>query len=90
MPCVGAHLCVRPFTGDSPGGAPARRAHRFWCQKRWENHQGLRALDPESMAAVGCNWPAKTSRALPLVFLALMSQALPRLGRHASGLPCKP
>ena len=46
MPCVGAHLCVRPFTGDSPGGAPARRAHRIWCQKRWENHQGLRALDP--------------------------------------------
>ena len=27
-----------------PPGAPARRAHRFWCQKRWENHQGLRFL----------------------------------------------
>ena len=29
--------------GVPPGGAPARRAHRFCCQKRWENHQGLRA-----------------------------------------------
>ena len=27
-----------------PPGAPARRAHRFLCQKRWENHQGLRFL----------------------------------------------
>ena len=90
MPCVGAHLCVRPFTGDSPGGAPARRAHRFWCQKRWENHQGLRALDPEPMAAVGCTDRAKTGQALPPVLLAVTSQALPRPGQHASGLPRKP
>ena len=42
------------------------------------------------MAAVGCTGRAKTGRALPPALSALTSQALPRLGRHASGLPCKP
>ena len=42
------------------------------------------------MAAVRRTGRAKTDRASPLVFLALMLQALPRLGRHASGLPGKP
>ena len=42
------------------------------------------------MAAVGCTDRAKTSRALPPVPLAFMLQALPRLGWHASRLPCKP
>ena len=42
------------------------------------------------MAAVSCTDMAKTNRAFPLVFLALMSQALPRLGWHASRLPRKP
>ena len=48
------------------------------------------ALDPGPMAAVGCTDRAETGRALPPVFLAILLQALPRLGRHASGLPCKP
>ena len=50
-------------------------------------------LDPPIrgfMAAVGCTDRAKTSRALPPVPLAFMLQALPRLGWHASRLPCKP
>ena len=42
------------------------------------------------MAAVGCTDRAKTGPTLPQVFQAASSQALPRLGRHASGLPCKP
>ena len=42
------------------------------------------------MAAVGCVWLAKTRRALPPVPLTFMLQALPRLGWHASRLPCKP
>ena len=42
------------------------------------------------VATVCCVWAAKTSRASPPVLLSLMLQALPRLGRHASGLPCKP
>ena len=42
------------------------------------------------MAAVGCTDRAKIGRALPPALLAVTSRALPRLGRHASGLPCKP
>ena len=41
---VGAHLCVRPLAGAPRGRGPARPGHRFCCQKRWENHQGLRFL----------------------------------------------
>ena len=40
--------------------------------------------------AVGCTDRAKTNRALPPVFPAIILQALPRPGRHASGLPRKP
>ena len=88
---VGRDDLGAPFTcREAPGGAPARRAHRFCCQKRWENHQGLRALDPESMAAVRCTDRAETGPALPPVLSALTLQALPRLGWHASRLPCKP
>ena len=75
---------------------PARPGHRFLSQrKRWER-KGRGApptLDPPIrglMAAVGCTGRAKTGRALPPAPLALLLQALPRLGRHASGLPCKP
>ena len=87
----GARRLGAPSTcRGAPGGAPARRAHRFWCQKRWENHQGLRALDPGFMAAVGCVRPAKTGSALPPALLAVSLRALPRLGWHASRLPRKP
>ena len=41
---VGATCGHPPFAGAPPGGGPARRAHRFCCQKRWENHQGPRFL----------------------------------------------
>ena len=57
-----------------PRGAPVRWAPPVW----------------EFMTAVGCVWPAKTNRASPPAPLALLLQALPRLGRHASGLLCKP
>ena len=43
-PSVGATCGHPPFAGAPPGGGPARRAHRFCCQKRWENHQGPRFL----------------------------------------------
>ena len=42
------------------------------------------------MAAGGCTNRAETGLASPPVFLAVMSRALPRPGRHASGLPGKP
>jgi len=42
------------------------------------------------MAAVGCTDRAKTGLALPPALLAVVSQALPRLGWHASGLPRRP
>ena len=32
------------FLSEAPPAPPTRRAHRFCCQKRWENHQGLRFL----------------------------------------------
>ena len=75
---------------------PARPGHRFLSQrKRWERkgREAPPTLDPPIrglMAAVGCTGRAKTGRALPPAPLALLLQALPRLGRHASGLPCKP
>ena len=32
------------FLSEAPPAPPTRRAHRFCCQKRWENHQGPRFL----------------------------------------------
>ena len=93
-PSVGA-TCGRPsFAGEPPGDAPARRAPPFLPKEMGgKKGQGLRPLDPPKrglMAAVGCTDRAKTNRALPPVFPAIILQALPRPGRHASGLPCKP
>ena len=88
---VGADT-IRPhstFRG-SPGDGPARPGRRFWCQKRRENHQGLRALDPESMAAVGCVWPAKTRPALPPASSAQVSDHSLRRKRQSSLLPLCP
>ena len=58
-----------------------------------ERAGGLPPAPPKKrgpMAAVGCTDRAKTEHALPPVPLAFTLQALPRLGRHASGLPRKP
>src|SRR5699024_11827783 len=81
--------------GLPPWDAPTRRAPPFLPEEMGgkKGRGASPTLDPPVrglMAAVGCTDRAKTSRALPLVFLALMSQALPRLGRHTSGLPRKP
>ena len=99
-PSAGA-TCGRPLIEDAPLAERASRpghrpGHRFLSQrKRWER-KGRGAAHPGPpkkrglMAAVGCTDRAKTGRALPPALLAVTSRALPRLGRHASGLPCKP
>ena len=78
-----------------PRGAPARRAPLFLPEEMGgkKGRGASPTLGPPVrgfMAAVGCTDRAETGRALPPVFLAILLQALPRLGRHASGLPCKP
>ena len=88
-------LVLAPGYPPPPRGAPARRAPLFLPEEIGEK-KGRGAsptLGPPVrgfMAAVGCTDRAETGRALPPVFLAILLQALPRLGRHASGLPCKP
>ena len=78
-----------PLAGRAcPAGAPI-------SSRRNGGKEGSGASPPEPpkrglMAAVGCVWLAKTRRALPPALSALTSQALPRPGWHASGLPCKP
>ena len=83
------------FLSEAPPAPPTRRASPFLPEEmgRKKGRGASPALDPPVpglMAAVCCLWPAKTGRASPQVFLVVLSQALPRLGRHASGLPCKP
>ena len=94
-PSVGA-TCGRPAKGGPASRrGPARPGPPFLPEEMGEK-KGRGApptLDPPIrgfMAAVGCTDRAKTSRALPPVPLAFMLQALPRLGWHASRLPCKP
>ena len=78
-----------PLAGRAcPAGAPI-------SSRRNGGKEGSGASPPEPpkrglMAAVGCTGRAKTGSAFPPALSALTSQALPRLGRHASGLPCKP
>ena len=85
----------RSFTGVPPSrGGPARPGPPFLPKEMGEKKGlGVCPRHPPKrgfMAAVGCTDRAKTGRALPPALLALMLQALPRLGRHASQLLCKP
>ena len=78
-----------PLAGRAcPAGAPI-------SSRRNGGKEGSGASPPEPpkrglMAAVGCTDRAKTGSALPPALSALTLQALPRLGWHASRLPCKP
>ena len=121
---AGAPLLLSKAVGKPPGPAFFEVASRGFSSKA---PPAPSTLDPGPMAAVGCDWLARTGRALPPASsaqvtdrslrrkrqssfppLCLLSppnplrwasagapllvslQALPRLGRHASGLPCRP
>ena len=87
---------ARCLPGCPPRGARLRGGRPHFFPKKWGERRagGLRPpWTPQVrglMAAVGCTNRAKTGHASPPVSQAMMLQALPRLGRHASGLPCKP
>ena len=94
---VARHSPGYPLAGRAcaAAGLPGRGTAFF--PKKAVGKKGPRGIFPPAppkkrgfMAAVRCVWPAKTSRASPPVLLSLMLQALPRLGRHASGLLCNP
>ena len=80
-----------PLAGRAcPAGAPLSFQKKAVGKKGRGASPALAPPVRGFMAAVGCTNRAEARRALPPVFLAVVSQALPRLGRHASGLPRKP
>ena len=88
-------MVARYSPGHPRGGGPARPGPPFLPEEmgRKKGRGAPPTLDPPVrglMAAVGCVWPARTGLALPPVLSAITLQALPRLGWHASRLPCKP
>ena len=87
---VGADI-IRPLVYRGfPGGAGLPGRGAAFDVKSGGKTTRAAALDPESMAAVGCTGRAKTGRASPPVFWVVSLQALPRPGLHASGLPRRP
>ena len=80
---------VPPAGRACPAGAPLSFQKKAVGKKGpgvCPRHPPKRGL----MAAVGCVWPARTGLALPPALWEITLQALPRLGWHASRLPCKP